>query len=133
MNQQKSLLLFGGRICQELSRQPFLSKDYQVTYIDSLLNTQHYPDAVLPKEIGTDIRPDLLVIDFQAVIEECISNTCPFTYCRTGKKVGKWQIQEDIHTIEIKAGSCWKALVCCQYCRSRQHEHCFVSKVNVSM
>lgn len=75
MNQQKSLLLFGGRICQELSRQPFLSKDYQVTYIDSLLNTQHYPDAVLPKEIGTDIRPDLLVIDFQAVIEECISNT----------------------------------------------------------
>ena len=70
MNQQKSLLLFGGRICQELSRQPFLSKDYQGTYIDSLLNTQHYPDAVLPKEIGTDIRPDLLVIDFQAVIEE---------------------------------------------------------------
>ena len=32
MNQQKSLLLFGGRICQELSRQPFLSKDYQDVY-----------------------------------------------------------------------------------------------------
>ena len=76
MNQQKSLLLFGGRICQELSRQPFLSKDYQVTYIDSLLNTQHYPDAVLPKEIGTDIRPDLLVIDFQAVIEELTGRLC---------------------------------------------------------
>ena len=42
MNQQKSLLLFGGRICQELSRQPFLSKDYQVTYIDSLLRSEEH-------------------------------------------------------------------------------------------
>ena len=74
MSNSKSLLLFGGRICQELHRRNFFPDEYQITYIDKMLSTRNFPNAALPAK-ATDLPYDFIVIDFQALIEECITRS----------------------------------------------------------
>ena len=74
MSNSKSLLLFGGRICQELHRRNFFPDEYQITYIDKMLSTRNFPNAALPAN-ATDLPYDFIVIDFQALIEECITRS----------------------------------------------------------
>lgn len=74
MSNTKSLLLFGGRICQELNKRNYFSDDYNITYIDKMLNTSNFPEAVLPNQ-ATDRSYNFVIMDFQALVEECITHS----------------------------------------------------------
>lgn len=75
MEDRKSIVLFGGRICEELNkRNLFPEQNYNVMRMETMLNAANFPDGSLPEEVRME-QYDFLVMDLQSAIEERISNT----------------------------------------------------------
>lgn len=76
MEDKKTILLFGGRICEELSKRMSCSKQYEVIRKESMLSYHNFPDGIKKSDIY-NCEYDLVIIDLQAVVEELIQETVP--------------------------------------------------------